>query len=139
MNATLALDRAGDYGRDSAELLRDNVARATSCLDLNKVPPNALRETERTVALLLMEVFDRINLPEYEQIAGPAQVGRDQLAEWTIPETEISIARVEEGLRAGEYLFSPDTVARVGEFYDRVKHLSNKEGPCSRALTSSTC
>jgi MscS family membrane protein len=47
---------------------------------------------------------------------------------WTLPGTEITIARVEKGPRAGEYLFSPETVERLPEFYRRIKHLPYQPG-----------
>lgn len=42
---------------------------------------------------------------------------------WTIPHTEITLERVAEGPQAGQFIFSADTVARAGEFYQRVQHL----------------
>jgi MscS family membrane protein len=44
-------------------------------------------------------------------------------ADWQIPGTEITIARVAEGPRAGEFLFSPDTVERLRSFYEVVQEL----------------
>ena len=46
-----------------------------------------------------------------------------QPAEWRIPDTEITIARVAEGPRAGEFLFSPDTVEQAWSFYEAVREL----------------
>jgi MscS family membrane protein len=43
-----------------------------------------------------------------------------------VPNTDIVITRVEEGSRQGEYLFTPDTVARLDEFYEKVKDLPYK-------------
>jgi len=40
---------------------------------------------------------------------------------WTIPNTEITIQRVEKGPRSGEHLFTAETVERVPEFYERMK------------------
>jgi MscS family membrane protein len=40
---------------------------------------------------------------------------------WTLPNTEITLARMETGPRAGEVLFSADTVERIPEFYEDVK------------------
>ncbi|MGD8843590.1 MAG: mechanosensitive ion channel, partial [Gammaproteobacteria bacterium] len=37
--------------------------------------------------------------------------------------TEITVARVSEGPRAGQFLFSPQTVARAGEFYQKTRSL----------------
>ena len=45
---------------------------------------------------------------------------------WRIPDTEITIYRVEEGPREGEFLFSPETIFRLKEFYNKVKDLPYK-------------
>jgi MscS family membrane protein len=42
---------------------------------------------------------------------------------WTLPQTEIRIARVDTGARAGEYLFSAETVERIPDFYDKIEDL----------------
>ena len=55
-----------------------------------------------------------------EVYADPGHEGPDR---WTIPHTEITIARVEKGPRAGEFLFSPRTVRRALEFYRLTRHL----------------
>jgi MscS family membrane protein len=47
----------------------------------------------------------------------------EPLAKGKIPGTEITIARVEEGARKGEYLFSPGTVDRAREFYQLARQL----------------
>ena len=46
----------------------------------------------------------------------------------TIPYTSITISKVKEGERAGEFLFSAKTVDNLGEFYDLAKHLPYKPG-----------
>jgi MscS family membrane protein len=51
----------------------------------------------------------------FEDTEGPAQ--------WMIPHTDITIARVTEGARKGEFLFSPGTIERVNEFYQRTRAL----------------
>jgi MscS family membrane protein len=96
-------------------------------------------------ALLLKEVFDRIPLPPVEEMPGgtamkaedsePAtdteQTSADaetDISRWIIPGTEITIARVEEGPRQGEYLFTPATVARAKEFYQKVQKLPYRAG-----------
>ncbi|MBK8752231.1 MAG: hypothetical protein IPL99_11565 [Candidatus Competibacteraceae bacterium] len=38
-----------------------------------------------------------------------------------MPNSEIQIRRVETGPRAGEYLFTPETLSRLPEFYAKVK------------------
>jgi MscS family membrane protein len=43
------------------------------------------------------------------------------LSRWRLPNTDIIIDRVEEGPREGEFLFTPETFARIEEFYGKVK------------------
>ncbi|HUM07887.1 MAG TPA: mechanosensitive ion channel family protein [Acidocella sp.] len=47
---------------------------------------------------------------------------------WTVPGTEMRIERIEKGPRKGEYLFTPETVDGIPEFYLKVKHLPYKPG-----------
>ena len=39
------------------------------------------------------------------------------LPRWTIPHTEITLVRINDGLRAGQYVFSSDTDNRAREFF----------------------
>ena len=50
------------------------------------------------------------------------------MTRWTIPHTEIELIRVEEGPREGEFLFSPETVDRSREYYERVRDLPYRPG-----------
>jgi len=102
--------------------------RYTDVLDLSQVPPAARREAGVETFLLLWEVIARLELPDLEKIPdAPVDKAGDgkteQPTRWRIPRTEITIARVEEGPRAGEWLFSPDTVNRARPFYERVREL----------------
>jgi MscS family membrane protein len=128
MNALYRAYKAEGSGESGKGAQRAHLDRAVRCLDLSKVPSRALEETENQAAVLLMEVFDRIKIPPYETIPGAAEVKKDKISRWTIPNTEITIARVEKGPRKGEFLFTPDTVSRARSFYDRVSHLPYKDG-----------
>lgn len=82
------------------------------------------------IILLLKEILDRIELPPDEEIPGDEAVaGADPpVTRWTIPNTSITIARIADGPRAGEYLFTAETVSRLREFYQQVKPLPYKPG-----------
>ena len=110
----------GQRTRDSLGAM-EPLRRAVRTLDLSEVPPALVDNVGLELTLLLKEVLDRIELPPSTTIPGDDDPSLP--TKWTIPETEITIASVEKGPRAGEYLFTPDTVARVHEFYERVKHL----------------
>lgn len=116
---------AGDFRVESLQILK--------CLDLSETPEYLRKATARRSAVCLLEVFDRIELPDEKDIpfTPPDADESDELdftppVQWRIPNTEIVLRRVNEGPREGEYLFSPDTVARAPEFYDRVKHMPYK-------------
>jgi MscS family membrane protein len=101
---------------------------AKRTMNLSELPA-ALAETLSVYRVLqLKEVLDRLELPPLASVPDAAAMESRQFKRWTLPGTEITIARVEEGPRAGEYLFSPETVQRLPEFYDRIKHLPYRPG-----------
>ena len=95
-------------------------------LDLSALSPAARVKGSRAAVMSLYEVLSRIKLPPLDQIPdadklAPAPAGG--AVKWVIPDTEITLVRVPSGPRAGEFLFSPETVARADSFYNRVRHL----------------
>jgi MscS family membrane protein len=128
MNALYLAYKAEGPGAGGGDARRAPLGRALRCLNVSKVPPRALQETEQQAAVLLMEVFDRIKIPPYETVPGAPEVRKDNLTSWTVPNTEITIARVQAGPRKGEFLFTPETVSRARSFYDQVAHLPYKDG-----------
>ncbi|MDX1707962.1 MAG: hypothetical protein R3274_05135, partial [Desulfobacterales bacterium] len=113
------------YKRPDVEAYLD---RAAACFDLSQIAPNVVQDVGVETALLLKEVLDRIELPPMEEVPDRATVDSEGLTRWTVPDTAITIVKVENGPRQGEFLFSTDTVARVREFYDNVVHLPYKSG-----------
>jgi len=92
-------------------------------LDLSDTPAALVDQLAETRILQLKEVLDRIDLPDFESVPDAGAMEAEEFKRWTIPGTEITIARVEQGPRAGEYLFSPETVGRLPDFYQKVAHL----------------
>ena len=107
-------------------------------LDLSLVPPAAREEVAAETFVLLWEIISRLDLPDLEEIPGASadtegevkgkgETEGDGKAEkptrWQIPGTEITIARVEDGPRAGAFLFSPETVEGARRFYLKVREL----------------
>ncbi|HUP08802.1 MAG TPA: hypothetical protein VMU47_16710, partial [Caldimonas sp.] len=112
------------------------------CLDLSEIPPAARDKTGYAAANALYEVLSRIPLPPLEQIPNAEQIAKLEPAptetppsnnaktsqnavaqRWVIPETRIALVRSATGPHSDEFLFSTDTVARAGEFYERVRGL----------------
>lgn len=105
-------------------------ARGKRTLDLSGIAPEARNETANDALVYLYEVLMRIEVPPLAQIPGDAEVEDDFAVDrWTIPHTEISIRRVTEGPREGEFLFSPETVERAEEFYRRTRMLPYRRQP----------
>ncbi len=119
------------YTRGASPQISDHLRRAVRCLDLCAVPPALVRDVGLEAALMLKEVLDRIELPAPEDI--PGDETHPLPDKWVVPGTEITIARVASGPHAGEYLFTPETVALAPEFYKRVKDLPYQPGAAEDA------
>ncbi len=107
----------------SAETREERVAlanQALRCLDLSEVPPAVRRSVAKESGVLLKETLDRVELPPESE--WPDLDAEPQLNKWSIPHTEITLVRIKEGPREGEFLFSADTVERVPEFHERIKN-----------------
>jgi MscS family membrane protein len=97
--------------------------------DISEISP-VLRDTVAIERVLqLDEVLDHIKLPAFDSVPDQDAVEKTSLKRWRLPGTEIDIVRIDNGPRAGEWLFSAATVERLPEFYDRVKNLPYKPGP----------
>ncbi len=110
---------------------RNSIARvAHQFFDLSDIAPAVRKNVGRETAVYMKEILDRVELPAWEQIPDADQVAAnpERLTQWTIPRTEITLVRIKEGLREGQWVFSAETDERVPEFYERVKHLAYKPG-----------
>ena len=112
----------------SQRALSQSLAKGWRLLDLSQVPEAARYEVADNTFVLLWDVIARLELPDLEEVPDAIAVmeSGDKAkgpANWQIPRTEITIAQVAEGPRAGEFLFSPDTVKRVQSFYEMAREL----------------
>lgn len=107
---------------------RHGLVTAERALDLSDLSPSMVRESSRRRTIQLKEILDRIELPPLESIPDAQAMVSAEFKRWTIPGTEIRIARVEKGPRAGEYLFTAETVTHIPEFYEKVKSMPYKQG-----------
>ena len=115
--------------REQAKQAEIFFERAKGSLNLSEIPPRLEQDVALEGTLLLKEVLDRIEVPTYDEIPDAEAVAADkELSRWTLPHTEIDIVKVKSGPQAGEFLFSTETVTRLGEFYQKVKNLPYKPG-----------
>jgi MscS family membrane protein len=96
------------------------------CIDASELPPFAQQQAAGEAAAALKEILDRVELPAWEKIPDAIEIqaagGYEKLSRWRIPDTRITIERVEEGLQKHEYLFSTGTVDRSVEYYRQMAH-----------------
>ncbi len=116
--------RGQSLGASTSQALR----RAVETLDLSTTAYSDAWGEQVLNVLRLKEILDRVELPPTDEIPGDDEVANGTVAQWTIPNTRISIARVEVGPRTGEYLFAADSVQRLGRLYREAKHLPYKPG-----------
>ena len=120
-----------DATRAKVRAAQAYLARAIRCIDISDIPPNIRARTALEVVLQLDEVLERVRIPPQEAIPDLDQMKkraeRGERLQWAIPNTEIKIARIESGSRAGEYLFTAETVARTYEFYQRIRDLPGED------------
>jgi MscS family membrane protein len=115
-------------GQQRAE--RNAIAHvAHQFFDLSDIAPAVRKNVGRETAVYMKEILDRVELPAWDQIPDADRVAAERdLTQWTIPHTEITLVRIKEGLREGQWVFSSETDERVAEFYERVKHVAYKPG-----------
>jgi small-conductance mechanosensitive channel len=88
--------------------------RAAHCLDTSGFPAEIRRRQAVEAALMLDDVLNRVDKPELSEVPG----GDGELPKkWRFPNTPITIGLVEEGPRAGEYLFSAETTVNARRYY----------------------
>lgn len=107
------------------------LGRVIETLDTSELPPVRAEREAIEAALMLNDVLDRVELPPAAEIPDAAEMlalPHDEPRAWRIPGTEITIARVGEGRRAGEYLFSPTTIHRAREFFQLARNMPYRPG-----------
>ncbi len=110
------------------DAIRRSFRRAMLCLDLSEFPLATREGTGFEKVLLLKEILDRIELPPFEEIPDLAAVEQTGLASWRLPDTELTLDRIAEGPRAGEFVFNSRTVQALESFYELSRHLPYKPG-----------
>lgn len=103
------------------------------CLDLSSFALGTREAVGIEKVLLLKEIIDRVEVPPLEKIPDRQQIKETGVKSWTIPNTELTIVKMEEGPRAGMFLFSAETVELLEQFYKLAEPLPYKPGASIRA------
>jgi len=109
----------------------DLMRRAGTAFDMSDVPEASREDAAIEAALLLKEILDRVILPPIDSVpdsSAAASVTTNGVAfRWRLPDLSIEIVLVQEGERAGEFLFSAETVAGLAETFDALRDLPYRE------------
>ncbi len=115
-------------GKPSEEIRRP-LLRAAETMDFSALPALGRESAILIDMALLREILDRVELPQFENIPGDAEVARDgNLTRWVIPNTKVEIVRIDEGPNAGEFLFSKETVAQLRNYYELAREIPYRSG-----------
>lgn len=103
--------------------LRHSIDRVRRLMDLSTLPPATRLKVGNAAFGYLLDILAR--LPPFNPADIPGASGRDWgklPPKWDIPGTEIRIARVETGPRAGEYLFTAESIENLPDYYSIIIH-----------------
>ena len=114
----------GEHWNEPSKETVDQISTQTLALmrliDTSGFPPAIRHKMSVEAALHLAEVIRRID-PDI-LLSAPGSGSSQPLPDyWTVPNTEIGIIRIEDGERAGDYVFSSETAERAVEYYELIK------------------
>jgi len=97
-----------------ADLTQRLIRLGMNVFDLSHLPP-ATAPKEGVAALgVLADILNRLPPVPLDSIPGaPGTPAANLPARWNIPGTELQLVRIAEGPRAGDYVFSASTLARL--------------------------
>ena len=85
-------------------------------IDLSQLPLASSREVGSQTGLSLLDILGRVKPIDAAVLPGPDDLDDQSTAGFRLPGTPLRIVEVAEGDRAGEYLFSADTVHGAPRF-----------------------
>lgn len=106
-----------EWSFDAADRIHEIVAEMRALIDLSTVPAAAQRYVGGRSVGHLLDIFGRIDLPDLDQVPRDAVYADKDHASYRIPGTPLRIIRMEQGARAGEFLFSAQTPQIAARFY----------------------
>ena len=91
-------------------------------IDLSEIPRASRQQFAVETMASLADIFARIELPPLENVPDANTPGMDEPPEfWRIPNTPIRIARIDQGAREGEFLFTERTTRIAPRFAARIE------------------
>lgn len=117
-----------DKNAAKLKILLGDLRRIRQLLDLSETPPaTRLRMGDSAIAYLydILARLPPINpetIPGYVAPGAPpgTTTAKELPVRWTIPGTEIQIARIDDGPYSGEYQFTAASVAHLAHYHDAI-------------------
>ncbi len=99
------------------------IGQMRALIDLSQVPSASRRETGEQTALYLLDILGRVKTIDAAALPGPDEIDDQPTIGFRLPGTPLRIVEITEGDRAGEYLFSADTVHSAPQFFAGLRSL----------------
>lgn len=112
---------AGSITAEQEQQLIDLYARMTSLLDVSELPDSERFALAHVAGTQISEVLDRIRLPAAAAIPDAKEAEAQGLKYWRIPDTHLTLTRITEGPRTGDWVFDAHTVSRIDELYRKAR------------------
>ena len=107
---------------EKKEEAKKAITKAIVCFDLEAFPLFWRTKAGKESAYLMLEVIHRSWVINWNSIPGTQElVEGSELTKWIIPNTQIDLVQVADGVREGEYLFSYDAILNMAVSYEQVK------------------
>ena len=120
-----------DAVRDYEARIMFHLNRAVGSLDVSDIPRATRPFVTVEAVLQIKEVLDRVPRSAFDALPDQLALADTGATRWRLPHTGMSIVKISEGPRKGEFLFDRDTVARAEAMYQAVQHLPyvNRDTP----------
>ncbi len=102
--------------------------RAVVLLDLSGVPDQLRADVSVDALLMLYEILSRIDLMPISEIPDRSVVDASGIERWVVPLSEITLALPEDNPGAKDFLFTPDTIQRLREYYQVITEHPKQRG-----------
>ncbi len=109
--------------KEAIAMVQRDRAMSAKFLDLREVPLAIQEQSAWRLTLQLMEIFNHIPMPLLVDVPDTNAMQGLSIKKWILPGTDIRIGLVESGPRAGEYLFTKETVAQIPVFFERIRSI----------------
>ena len=106
--------------------------RGLETMDLSGLPSGFFSALAVEKLVVLAEVLARVDIPPLDDVPTHEAMKAAGETRWRIPNSPIEIARITEGPREGEYLFSARTILRLEEFHASFSGAPYKPGSVQR-------